>query len=433
MKKRIGTNRIHSRILTSALIVLMGLGIGISCSKDTGVSSTSPDSGPRATKPTLPDQNSSTFHPQTNVNYDPFAGMTREERKDALGGYEGSVKHLQVVARHVAQAMRNKDARKLLHRVVPKDKQGDVHLFQIMVDNPTFFGLVSEGFKDAVSNKGINANLSNVIKGTPSNGEAILKASKALVDVVLTLVVPPGKEWNPDDMIPVFSAPLDDKPGNVMVGVDTELKSISLTLHKGDPPYTFLFLNFDEDSPMIRRDTSLSLGPVLSPVERLWASWQNALQSMSLTTPANAHVQGSGVVHYSHDTLVAPVNAIEIYSTTEGWGGGPPEVYLDIKIRLVPNGNHYFEQRFNLPLVVETFHLYTEYRNIRTQHGLRHEWNYNRIKQIRVMDEDWGPDDHMGKWVDTHMYRLPSHIQWLGPGNSVKEKDARIQVIKYGE
>ena len=440
MNKRIRTNRLHRYILASGL-VMVSFGIWISCSKNTGVSSidpTSTDDGVSSqrlvgTKPAVGGSNYADFHPQTGVNYDPFAGMTRSQRKEALGGLEGSVKHLQVVAHHVALAMRDSTARELLHSVVPKDKQGDVHLFQTMMDNPAFFGLVSEGFKDAVSNKGIDANLSAIIRDTPSNGEAFLKASKALVDVVLTLVVPPGEEWNPDDIIPVFSAPVDDKPGSVMEGVNTDLNPTFLTLQKGDPPYTFLFLNFDENSPMIREGTSLSLGPELSPIERLWASWQNTVQSISLTTPANAHIQGSGVVHFSHDTLVAPLNAIEILDYDEPWGGGPPDVYLDIKIRLLQYGEHYHEQRFYLPLVTETHHIYTEYRDIRTQHGLRHEWNYNRIKQIRVMDEDWGADDHMGKWVDTHMYQLPSHIQWLGPGNSVNENDARIQVIKYGE
>ena len=188
MKKRIRTNRLHRYILASGLI-MVSFGIWISCSKDTGVSSRRSV----GTKPAVGGSNYADFHPQTNVNYDPFSGMTREERKAALGGSEGAIKHLQVVARHVAQAMRDSAARELLHRVVPKDKQGDVHLFQIMMDNPAFFGLVSEGFKDAVSNKGIDANLSAIIRDTPSNGEAILKASKALVDVVLTLVTPPGQ------------------------------------------------------------------------------------------------------------------------------------------------------------------------------------------------------------------------------------------------
>lgn len=70
MKKQIRTNRMHSRILVSALIVLVGIGIGINCSKDAGVSSVDPR--PRATKPALPASNFFDFHPQINANNDPL-------------------------------------------------------------------------------------------------------------------------------------------------------------------------------------------------------------------------------------------------------------------------------------------------------------------------------------------------------------------------
>ena len=89
MKKQIGTYRIP----VSALIALVGLGIGISCSKDTGVSSKTP---PVATKPAL--LSSPDFYPQTNVDYNPFPNMSLEERKAAIGGAEGAEKHLQSYA-----------------------------------------------------------------------------------------------------------------------------------------------------------------------------------------------------------------------------------------------------------------------------------------------------------------------------------------------
>ena len=65
--------------------------------------------------------------------------------KAALGGIEGAVKHLRVVAARVAQAMHDESVRKLLHSMVPKEREGEVHLFQLMMDNPKFFGLASEG------------------------------------------------------------------------------------------------------------------------------------------------------------------------------------------------------------------------------------------------------------------------------------------------
>ena len=436
MKKRIRTNRMRDRILISALIVV-GLGIGISCSKDASVSSinpTSTDDGVSnrrlvGTKPAIGGSNYADFHPQTGVNYDPFAGMTREERKAALGGSEGAIKHLQVVARHVAQAMRDSAARELLHRVVPKDKQGDVHLFQIMMDNPAFFGLVSEGFKDAVSNKGIDANLSAIIRDTPSNGEAILKASKALVDVVLTLVTPPGQEWDANDTIPVFSAPLDDNAGSVMEGVDAELNPISLTLHDGDPPYTFLFLNFDEDSPMITEGRSLSLEPELTPIESLWAYWQNTLQSISLTTPAYAH-QNTGITHDSHSSLVAQAYRITIYDTREGWGGGDPEVYVTIRIRLRLISDHTHENRDDLPDVNELNHEYDDYEDLRSTHGVRAEWNNNRIRKIRVMEYDFASsDEYMGQWSNIHL-PIANRRKLLDTVTSEYGDDARLIIIK---
>ncbi len=80
MKKRIRTNKMRSHILIPFLMVGMGLGIWISCSTDNMISSidqTSTDdgvSGQRSvgTKPAVGGSNYADFHPQTNVNYDPF-------------------------------------------------------------------------------------------------------------------------------------------------------------------------------------------------------------------------------------------------------------------------------------------------------------------------------------------------------------------------
>ena len=426
MKKQISTSRAQY-ILVSVLIALVGFGTWISCSKDATISGIDPTL--RASKPALLPSNSVDFHPQSGVNYDPFDGMTWDDRKAALGGIDGAVKHLRVVAARVAQAMQDESMRKLLHSLVPKEREGEVHLFQIMMDNPKFFGLVSEGFKGAISNKGIGANLSAIIQDTPSDGEALLKASKALLDVVMVVATAPGKEWDGEEMIPVFSAPVDDAVGSVMEGVDSDLKPIFLTQKRGDPPYTFLFLNFDEDSPMIREGrprVSISFEEEPTPIESLWASILNTFQYTGLTTPANAHVQGSGVVHYCHSWLVAPVHAIMIHDDSEGYGGGPPEVYVDIKIRLIPVGQFYHEDKYDLPEVnnIDEWYLYPD---LYSTHGIKEEWNFAEIKQIRVMEEDPGLDDYMGKWNNI---TLPQKkVKTLGRLSSSNGEDATIKVV----
>ena len=111
-------------ILISALIVV-GLGIGISCSKDDGVSSISPtDDGVSSrrsvgTKPAVGGSNYADFHPQTGVNYDPFSGMTLKERREAIGGPETAKKYLRIMVKHLAQVMADDKFRAILHSVIP--------------------------------------------------------------------------------------------------------------------------------------------------------------------------------------------------------------------------------------------------------------------------------------------------------------------------
>lgn len=63
-------------------------------------------------------------------------------------------------------------------------------------------------------------------------------------------------------------------------------------------------------------------------------------------------------------------------------------------------------------------------------HGLKEEWNFAEIKQIRIMEEDPGLDDHMGKWNDI---TFPANkIKDLYPGSSTNGKDATIKVVWYG-
>ena len=236
MKKRIRTNRMHRYILASGLI-MVSFGIWISCSKDTGVTSIDPTSTDDdvssrrlvGTKPAVEGSNYADFHPQTNVNYDPFADMNEEDRKNAIGGREAAEKYLRVIVAHLAHAMHDDKARSILHKVVPKVDEGEIHLAQIAIEYPDLLGVLSGGFKDAVDAKGPGGALYLETQSAPSNGEAILKVSKALCDLVLTVVTTGGQAWDPAEAIPVFFSPLtDEKVTTVMEGVDTQLKAVTV-------------------------------------------------------------------------------------------------------------------------------------------------------------------------------------------------------------
>ena len=150
------------------------------------------------------------------------------------------------------------------------------------IEYPDLLQGVSGGFKDAISEKAIDDKLSEVIKNTDSNGEAILKASKALFDVVVTLMTPDGEGWDPSVPIPVFYVPVIDDDATVMEGVDANLNRVTIPLPFDKAPYPFLLVNFDESLPLLYEDTGTA--PTLG-----LGGWLNVnvwLASLSLTTPA---------------------------------------------------------------------------------------------------------------------------------------------------
>ncbi len=73
----------YHRTLVLVVAVGMGFGIWMSCSKDNGISGNSPVAT-AATKPAFGRSSSTDFHPQTNVNYDPFADMKLDERMEGI-------------------------------------------------------------------------------------------------------------------------------------------------------------------------------------------------------------------------------------------------------------------------------------------------------------------------------------------------------------
>ena len=403
MKKRIRTNRMRY-ILISGLIVV-GLGIGISCSKDTGISSTEP--GPRATKPAIMDPSSADFHPQTGVNYDPFAGMNEEDRKAAIGGRDAGEKYFQIITERLANAMNDDGARAILHNVVPKSDEGEIHLAQIATEHPAFLNVLANGFKDAVGGKSIEGMLADEVKNTASNAESILKASKALCDLVLMVVVPDGDGWDVSKKIPVFYMPLDDESvATVMNGANSDLKAITLPYPVPKVTYPFLLLNIDESSPMLDGNAGLINLTMVPTEKRVWSKFLKSFSSLSLVSPAYGH--DYAVTHGPHYYLIQPVREITIYDTHEG--STKPDIKMQVFIMIKDNPDNddwiYTEGPYDLRDVDEINVPYTDYEDITTTHGTAQYPNGNYIRQIRVYETDglWNKDDEVCRWSDIPIY-----------------------------
>ncbi len=408
MKKRSRTNRIHSRILASALIVLMGLGIGISCSKDTGVSSRRLV----GTKPAVGGSNYADFHPQTGVNYDPFANMTLEERRSAIGGPDAAEKYLRIMAKQLARVMADAKTRTILHSVVPDMEQGEIHISKIADKFPQFLEKLSDGFRDAVTNGAISGNLANLIKGDKSDSKTIYKASKALFELEIAVSNPPGKTWNPSQPIPVFFAPIDDESATVIEGIDTNLQSISVPVGGDTAPYTCLVLNFDEDLLEYYRSgsngESASMLPV--PSQKAQPFWDNIFKSISLTSPAYAHYPpypfdnppGSPHAPCYSENILQPVKKIAIYNDHEDWPMGAPEIFMGIIWRKPPNEPvlPYRTREEDLEDLDETNVWYTKFDHLRTLHGTCGA--SGTLQEVYVLEMDpWpGEGDDLGRWYN---------------------------------
>lgn len=413
MKKRIRTNRMRHHILILLLMVGMGLGIWISCSKDAGVSS----QGLVSTKPAVTAPNSVDFHPQTNVNYDPFAGLSLEDTKAAIGGSDAAEKYLQVIVRHLALVMSDDKARSILNRVVPKLDDGAIHLSQIAIEYPHILNTLSGDFKDAVSDKAIGGELSQIINSTLSDGEAILQASKALFDLELSLVT--SEEWDATEPIPVFYAPLDDN-AIVMVGMDTNLNPITFSI-TGDskPQYSFLLLNFDEDLLPMYRQNDIALAPPQNS-----RSWWDIMYAFSLTSPAYAHFPPFlsapvGVPHDPcyHEDIIQPVNMIIIYNDHEPWWKGAPEIYMGINW---PN-EVVHPYKLDLPDVDKTKKAYTNYAHKRTHHGVCG----GTLSHVFVSEDDFfGDTDDLGDWFN---------VSFSTPTRNLVSSDVYLRMVKTTE
>ncbi len=382
MNKRIRTNRLHRYILASGLI-MVSFGIWISCSKDVGVSSISPtDDGVSSrrsvgTKPAVGSSNYADFHPQTNVNYDPFKDMSFDDRKAAIGGPPESEKYLQVVVRHLAHAMNDDKARVILHQNVPKPGEGEIRISQLFIDYPDLLTALSGNFKSSISDKAIGGRLSQIIQDVTTDSEAILKASKALFDLEIRLVTPAGMAWDSSQKIPVFYTPLNDQEATVMVGVGPNLERITFPMpnDKKTAPYAFLLLNFDED--LIAEYYESELSSVLHQHESLW-SWHNLFGSIGFASPAYAHHPEWGWLGQNmpphndcyHTKILQPVKRIQITTTSEIFGDDP-EIYMLIDWSDYDDIDPDKPRRYrkDLTVVNNTYTYYYDYAYLRTPHG----------------------------------------------------------------
>lgn len=93
---------------------------------------------------------------------------------------------------------------------------------------------------------------------------------------------------------------------------------------------------------------------------------------------------------------------------------------------LGPVGQFYHEDKYDLPEVnnIDEWYLYPD---LYSTHGIKEEWNFAEIKQIRIMEEDPGLDDHMGKWNDITFPQ--NKIRTLGRLSSSNGGDATIKVV----
>ena len=304
---------------------------------------------------------------------------------------------------HLARTMNDEKARHILQKVVPKWDKGEVELAQIAVEYPHLLMTLSAGFREAVDNKAIGDELSQRTQKSPFDGKALLQVSEALFDLEITLVTPPGQEWNPSQPIPIFYVPIDDE-ASVITGVDPDLNPITtLSADSEEAPYPFLALNFNEDSPLLHWRTE-GLTSMHKTRSQGFGLWHEILNFFNPVSPAYAHVP-LGHDQCFHSNLVQPVEEITIYNDHEPGWWNKPEIMLTVAWTDRNVGN----DEFNLKKVDKTNKKYTRYADKRTRHG-----TCGYRLDFRVWEDDAFYDDEVALWRDVYVgtYRIltPSDV-----------------------
>ena len=349
--------------------------------------------------------------------------MSLKDRVRAIGGAAGAEKYFQVVAHHLAHIMGDDNLRGILHSIVPKVDEGEIHLAQIALEYPNFLTGLSSGFKDAVSDKAIGGDLSSIIQNVESDSEAVLKAVKALVDLEISIVAPKGQEWDPTQTIPIFYIPVNDTEATVMEGVDSNLERVTIPYQDFTAPYVFLLLNFDEESPVMDKHegydgVTVSANTFLQDPK---AVWQDFLSSISLTSPAYAHSPENHDPCY-HNDIIQPVKRITIHKDHEP-GPNKPEIMLSIRL-----ASSVRDTTYDLEDVDNENEPYTNYNSLRTWHGTCG----SNVVLIRVWEDDVIDDDMVCQWEDE--YLTGGWGNTLTPAMATSyDKDATLVIRKTTE
>ena len=334
--------------------------------------------------------------------------MTLKERREAIGGPETAKKYLRIMVKHLAQVMADDKFRAILHSVIPDLKEGEIHISKIAEQYPQILETLSKGFKDAVADGAISGHLAQLLGGPSSDAEMLHKASKALCDLILTVVALDDQTWNPTRAIPVFFSPLtDEKNATVMEGVDTDLRAITAPFGRGKEgrPSVYLLVKADENSPMIDSNKNAIKVSMTPSDNGMWSSIFKSFNSIGLVSSAYAH--DHHLDHGPHYSLIKPAKEITIFEPHED--ETRLDIKIDVRIKVTQSGLIY-NQSFDLTDVDYVDIPYTDYAHLVTEHGLSQYWNGNRIYWIRIYETDWwNDDDEVCRWSNVEL-RSPGQL-----------------------
>ena len=317
------------------------------------------------------------FVPDPDTDYDPFKNLTEAERINAMGGTAGIENYYQLMIVQIAQALQVEEARTILHSTVPVWEDGEVKIAEIAMAHPDLLTALSRDFIEDVDERGFTNQLASRISGNSYDEKALLETAKAMFNLEIALVNPPGNAWDGKSAIPVVYVPTDQAAA-VGVGVNTELAffTIDTDIKIVDLSSPLLSVNFDED-PLLTAHHATTVVPA-------------GINTWRLISSAWAHDPSVHPAEY-HKKLLQPVKEITIYDNHEPFDWNKPEVYVAIRWPKVNAPNDY---KKDLPDVDEIGKVYRKYDKLRTKHGTG-----GRRLDVFVMEDDWASgDDIMGCW-----------------------------------